>query len=232
MSMAEHRHLCTVIVRFSSGSSDLQLSLPEDTTISALKEQIYQQRADELAGKYLRLICTGRVLQDQLTLRHYNITANDDNSEDAVPHFVHCLATDIAPERSQQQRSDESVVDSAIEPARGFDRLRDAGFSDEDIENLRVQFHRANGTSLDDSENARAIEDSWMDSTAQDAPQETPAFGSKYHMLGGLLMGYFGGVLVLPWLKNSNLFSRQHQMGMMCGLIFNFSFGIVRWLYS
>ncbi|KAJ1943578.1 hypothetical protein EC988_006201 [Linderina pennispora] len=231
MPALEQSQQCTVVIRFSSGSGDLHISLPENTTISALKEQICQQRADELAGKYLRLICAGRVLQDQLTLRHYNITAND-GSEDAVPHFVHCLATDIAPEPSPPQGSDEAVIDGAADPARGFDRLRDAGFSDEDIENLRVQFHRANGTNMDDTENARAIEDSWMDSTAQDAPQETPAFGSMYHMLGGLLMGYFGGVLVLPWLKNSNVFSRQHQMGLLCGIIFNFSFGIVHWLYS
>lgn len=36
-----------------------------------------------------------------------------------------------------------------ITPLMGFDRLREAGFTEEDIRNIRTQFHHLHGTTFD-----------------------------------------------------------------------------------
>lgn len=80
-----------------------------------------------------------------------------------------------------------------ITPLQGFDRLRDAGFSDEDIATMREEFRAAGAASapvdggasspyksgsssvlmflflyIDEDEHARALEDQWMEGlTAQ-----------------------------------------------------------------
>lgn len=50
---------------------------------------------------------------------------------------------------------------------QGFDRLRDANFTEEDIEALRAEFRasRSNGVGAhdDEDEHERAMEDQWME---------------------------------------------------------------------
>ncbi|KAJ1952628.1 hypothetical protein GGI12_006198 [Dipsacomyces acuminosporus] len=229
----EQQQQCSITVRFSSGSSDIEIRIPESSTASELKQQIYEKQP-ELSGKLLRLIYSGRVLQDQLALRHYGIVGGGERC------FVHCLASDIVPEgqaggaheqhQQHPQQQQDGAVPNGAQPARGFDRLRESGFSDEDIQAIRLQFHRVHGTDADDEENAHAIEDSWIDGTAQDTAAEAPIGGSLYQLLGGLLIGYFGGLISLLWIKNTHIFSRQHQIGIVFGVIVNFSFGLIRWL--
>ena len=81
---------------------------------------------------------------------------------------------------------------------RGFDRLRSAGLSEADIELMRAQFHRATASTRsgdvlreqEEQEHARALEDQWIESLAQnDPPQEdSPLFQT---ILEGLLLGFF-----------------------------------------
>jgi hypothetical protein len=57
-------------------------------------------------------------------------------------------------------------------PPTGFDRLREAGFTEEDIRNIRTQFHRLHGTTFEESpsEEARNLEEQWMDNTGETLP--------------------------------------------------------------
>ena len=57
-------------------------------------------------------------------------------------------------------------------PPTGFDRLRESGFTEEDIRNIRTQFHRLHGTSFDSvpTEEARNLEEQWMDNTGETLP--------------------------------------------------------------
>lgn len=76
----------------------------------------------------------------------------------------------------------------------GFDRLRESGFSEEDVRNIRTRFHRMNGTLQADnsgkkllthyyhqannnpcvyeeiSEQAITLEEQWMDNTGETLP--------------------------------------------------------------
>lgn len=61
----------------------------------------------------------------------------------------------------------EAPESTAPQPLRGFDRLREAGFSPDDIANLRVQFHEdgPGDTAIlgDEDPEAQALEDRWME---------------------------------------------------------------------
>jgi hypothetical protein len=62
-------------------------------------------------------------------------------------------------------------------PPTGFDRLRESGFTEEDIRNIRTQFHRLHGTQFEEgpTEEARNLEEQWMDNTGETLPD-----GSKF----------------------------------------------------
>jgi hypothetical protein len=59
-------------------------------------------------------------------------------------------------------------------PPTGFDRLRESGFTEEDIRNIRTQFHRLHGTPFEEegptAEEARNLEEQWMDNTGETLP--------------------------------------------------------------
>ncbi|KAI9310493.1 DUF2407 C-terminal domain-containing protein [Dichotomocladium elegans] len=112
----------------------------------------------------------------------------------------------------------------------GFDRLRDAGFSEEDIREIRLRFHRAHGITADEnSAEARNLEDEWIDNS-----NETLADGSLQgtykEMMWGLLLGFFLGLICLFWFRES-VFTRRHQMGIVAGIFINLSFGILHVYY-
>ena len=82
----------------------------------------------------------------------------------------------------------EAPSTSNSQPLRGFDRLREAGFSPDDIANLRVQFHEdgpGDTAVLDDEDPAaQALEDRWMEglgSRGEDA-------GSRKSVRAGALL--------------------------------------------
>jgi len=63
----------------------------------------------------------------------------------------------------------------------GFDRLREFGFSEEDIQGIRTQFHEEQGEG-DDAEVAlrrREREEEWMNSMASETQEEESKAGKK-----------------------------------------------------
>ncbi|KAI7872128.1 DUF2407 C-terminal domain-containing protein, partial [Spinellus fusiger] len=115
-------------------------------------------------------------------------------------------------------------------PASGFDRLRESGFTEDDIQNIRLQFHRLHGISPQgDNEEARHLEDQWMDTTGDTLPDGTLQ-GTYKEMVWGLMLGFFLGILCLFWFRES-VFSRRHQMGIVAGMMINISFGVLHVYY-
>ncbi|KAF9977251.1 hypothetical protein BGZ65_007474 [Modicella reniformis] len=107
----------------------------------------------------------------------------------------------------------------------GFDRLREAGFSEDEIRSIRRQFHASRGTTTvgengievgpdqdeDASERARRIEEEWIDQHGAETLPEGLE-GSYGEMVWGLMLGFFMGLIVLFWFKEAT-FSRRQQMG-------------------
>eukprot|EP00842_Homolaphlyctis_polyrhiza_P005033 jgi/Hompol1/5530/HPOL_004509-RA len=71
----------------------------------------------------------------------------------------------------------------------GFDRLLEMGMSQEEVANLRAQFHTLRGTPIDDRpENARNAEEEWMDN-----PGNTHR--DDQGIITGLLINFSFGIL-------------------------------------
>ncbi|RKP06107.1 hypothetical protein THASP1DRAFT_18894, partial [Thamnocephalis sphaerospora] len=106
----------------------------------------------------------------------------------------------------------------------GFDRLREAGFSEEDIERLREQFHqwRGNDNALEEDGGAFS---SWLMVYLLRLTMLL-AQGTYKALFYGLVIGFFGGLCPLFWFA-TNTFSRQRQLGLLAGLIINLTFGIL-----
>ncbi|KAG0228455.1 hypothetical protein BGW42_002201 [Actinomortierella wolfii] len=125
-----------------------------------------------------------------------------------------------------ESQENAALLSSAVAPpiATGFDRLRDAGFSEEEIRLIRREFHARrdmenvgeNGIEADQGEDAEArarqIEDEWIDQHGSETLPEGLE-GSYGEMMWGLFIGFFMGIITLFWFKEAT-FTRRQQMGM------------------
>ncbi|KAI7904610.1 uncharacterized protein BX663DRAFT_502962 [Cokeromyces recurvatus] len=154
-----------------SDRQDLILRVSPEDTIHMIKEKI-RQSSSRTENKYIRLIHNGRVLEDAKILKEYGVgkipkTDSKAKLEPPLPVYFHCSLSDYTPKSSNSQNNQPQIT-----PSVGFDRLRESGFSEEDIRNIRAQFHRIHGTSFDEmpSEEARNLEEQWMDNTGETLP--------------------------------------------------------------
>ncbi|KAI8357987.1 DUF2407 C-terminal domain-containing protein [Mortierella sp. GBAus27b] len=149
-------------------------------------------------------------------------------------------------EQEQDESNDEAdgELSPTITPrATGFDRLREAGFNEDEIRSIRRQFHASIGTTTigengievgpdqdeDSRERARRIEEEWIDQHGSETLPEGLE-GSYGEMVWGLMLGFFMGLIVLFWFKEAT-FSRRQQMGIIAGLMINVGFGALHLYY-
>ncbi|KAG1461084.1 hypothetical protein G6F46_001202 [Rhizopus delemar] len=212
-----------------SDRQDLVLNVEPDELISSIKEKIHHS-AGHTNRKYIRLIHNGKVLQDEQTLKSYGIgkitvVNSKAKLEPPSPVYIHCSLSDYIPQSPiASYNSQPQII-----PPTGFDRLRESGFTEEDIQNIRAQFHRLHGTAFDEtdetSEEARNLEEQWMDNTGETLPDGTVQ-GTYKEMMWGLIFGFFLGIICLFWFRES-VFSRRQQMGIIAGMLINISFGVL-----
>ncbi|KAH9080325.1 DUF2407 C-terminal domain-containing protein [Lactarius deliciosus] len=146
-----------LMVRFTEGVQDLLLRLTEHDSVHDVKLKIREARP-QLQRRRLRLIHAGRLLTDSTQLaswlgtleeRQQRAAAKDKDGADssiapampgpAGPWLLQCS---VGPQLSEGDDDDDAQAQEAqIKPLRGFDRLTSAGFSEEDILNIRRQFH-------------------------------------------------------------------------------------------
>ncbi|KAI9307863.1 hypothetical protein BJ944DRAFT_1374 [Cunninghamella echinulata] len=149
---SEHYDSIDIHIRWSDRQDLIIRGSPTDKVIT-LKEKI-KQSSNNLENKRLRLIYNGRVLEDQQTLLDYDIgkiLLKDSKAKipPPPPIFIHCSISEYNTQGSTNNDQPQMT------PPVGFDRLREAGFSEEDIRNIRTQFHRMNGAPVDgDGNNA------------------------------------------------------------------------------
>ncbi|SCV69269.1 BQ2448_2289 [Microbotryum intermedium] len=148
-------------------------------------------------------------------------------AEDDKRVWLHCS---VGEPMDDEEIDSERVQTTQITPLQGFDRLRDAGFSEEEIATMRAEFRRNNSAGGDDDEHARALEDQWMEGlTGQNeaAATESTTEGYWMKMLGGLCVGFFFPFLPFFFFR-THLFSRTTQMAIVLGVVINAGFGIMR----
>ncbi|PWN53671.1 hypothetical protein IE53DRAFT_366141 [Violaceomyces palustris] len=108
----------------------------------------------------------------------------------------------------------EPIVTHGVE--RGFDRLRTAGLTEQEIQEMRQQFYASTGLGLgtsgdilrrqEEEEHARALEEQWIESMGEFEPSSqnldlTSPGGYFQTILEGLLVGFFFIFLPLFLLK-------------------------------
>lgn len=179
-----------LMVRFTEGVQDLVLRLTEHDSVHDVKVKIREARP-QLQRRRLRLIHAGRLLNDSTQLaswlstfeeRQQRAAAKDTDSSMApitpgsaapgpVLWLLHCS---VGPQLSEGEEDEDARAQEAqIKPLRGFDRLSTAGFSEEDILNIRRQFHSRSvadyisaaefPTEEEYEEHARVLEEQWID---------------------------------------------------------------------
>ncbi|GAA98034.1 uncharacterized protein L969DRAFT_46117 [Mixia osmundae IAM 14324] len=160
--------------------------------------------------------------------------------EEIKPLWLHCSVgeeeTEIDAAASTTADATITANTAQIQPLQGFDRLRDAGFSDEDIDRIRNDFReeteaRGERSLGDDEEHARALEDQWMEGLTghDEASASSSSVGSYSTLFKGLLIGFSFPFLPLFFFR-TQIFSKKMQQAVLLGCAFNFAFGILRML--
>ncbi|KAI9598604.1 DUF2407 C-terminal domain-containing protein [Syncephalis fuscata] len=127
--------------------------------------------------------------------------------------------------------------DASIAQLIGFDRLREAGFSEEDIEQLREQFHQLRGTDAatepvndeEDLQARREEEEAWIENNTNTLPDGMPQ-GSYNIMLYGIVVGFFGGLFTII-LCRETLFTQRQKLGIFAGFLINVAIGVLHLFY-
>ncbi|PPR02400.1 hypothetical protein CVT26_011368 [Gymnopilus dilepis] len=273
-----------LVVRFTEGVPDLTVSVNKEDSVKDIKRRIRELRP-ELHNRRLRLIHSGRLLTDGTflyswltSLEERQQRAQSENPElnaglgDVSPvkssaaekpadspsqtTWLHCS---IGPVMSADEIEDDSKAQAAqIQPLRGFDRLASIGFSPEDIENFRRQFHSQSSSNYLDvdfateeeyEEHARALEEQWIDSidNAGSATLSNSSSSNSSSFLQGVLMGFFFPLLPFFFMRTQKpavfwgddteheatsnvIFSRKMSMGLVVGFLVNILFGLWRLL--
>jgi len=172
-------------IRFSSSSlSDLEITIPNVNelplpTVSTLKQQIRFLRPEETHNRRIRLILSGKVLGDHTLLKAILAQKRRRPSVPAIAPsvkgkeidvdrlWIHCSMGEPLTDAEFEEEEREKQTQSTLPLPVGFDRLRSAGFSDDDIASLRAQFQRFHGSRGDeeDSVDVTAMEERWLDET-------------------------------------------------------------------
>ncbi|KAG8901445.1 hypothetical protein FRB99_005303 [Tulasnella sp. 403] len=256
-SSREDPGLRTVTIRFTEGVEDLTLVISDTDTVREVKKKIRLQRTG-LENRRLRLIHSGRLLTDGTYLYGWLKSLEEHQrraqveSEDTST-WLHCS---IGMEGDEE---DTKEPKAQMTPLRGFDRLMNAGFTEEDIATIRRQFRISrglehNGGSLDDDEDehARALEEQWIDNLdggALDPSLDATPDGLYTTLLEGVMTGFFFGFTPFFFMRqarapaffsdefeqiehqSSVLFSKRMQMALVIGLFVNIMIGILKYAY-
>ncbi|KAI0754789.1 DUF2407 ubiquitin-like domain-containing protein [Daedaleopsis nitida] len=257
-------------IRFTEGIPDLTVQVAEKDTVKDVKNSIRLARP-ELEHRRLRLIHSGQLLSDTTQLysriasleqrRLSRNAAEDDHVGDdpdapAPPTWLHCS---VGPQLREGEEEEGRLQTAQLKPLRGFDRLAAAGFSEQDIANIRLQFHtHSAGDFLDHEfedqeefdEHARVLEEQWIDSldggSSASLANAQPAVSSLHN---GIVLGFFFPLMPFFFFRASKpavfwddgssydsmapaVFSRRMQMGIVVGFLLNVLFGLWTYLLS
>lgn len=154
----------------------------------------------------------GRALEDDHTLDHYSILPFS---------YIHCFIVDLISDEQRRRLQTSPETDQV----RGFDRFRYYGFSDSEIQQLRLQFHQNRiisglGTNTDINY-LQNLEEAWINSgnaehnidlTNVDSSssnnlivvqEEETQVGTTEDLFKGIVMGFLLGIIMLLWVRNN-----------------------------
>ncbi|KAL0489044.1 hypothetical protein AKO1_013479 [Acrasis kona] len=255
--------------RFSNGHT-IKTLLTLNTTITQVKQILLklcmqsndaQIRSECQEKPFLRLIYQGKSMQDPMFLSFYNVSDCD---------FIHCAFSKTCPQQRKKalqssrqnrgngapasRRADETDGYESDEqpPVRGFDRLRESGFNEEEVLFFRNQFYASRQNLLQQfqqgsitGDDLRELEEEWMNeddpnsgnqhldpsatdnNTQANLDAQTYLEGNNYHMYAGILLGFFLGFVMLLLLLEK-LVPRRFKYGVLAGISCNICFALIK----
>lgn len=226
--------------------------IPSDIDYKWLRRNIRSLRSQQCSDKSLKFLKNGVYItesQFRVSLLRY-LNSNDSNND---PFFIHCMVG--IESLSPSELINEDLRDDALggtnqnnngsEPmgAIGFDRLRGLGFSDEEINLLRQQFHAAymddeasnnnngDGSSSNrgaDIDRVRELEERWIENDVRDDGADEqfnsiPIGNFKHNvdLLIGITIGFTLGIFSLILIRQDGLFNRRQLMAVYAGIMIN-----------
>lgn len=131
---------------------------------------------------------------------------------------------------------------------RGFDRLHEAGFSQDDIRNLRLQFRSTLGRNrqaedMPSTTEQVVLEDHWLDNnySAETGAVVGPSGAGEgsedesglRDWVVGNFMGFFWPLGAMGWVgrePENGVWTQRQGLAVLCGVFVNLCFGVVRML--
>jgi hypothetical protein len=266
--MADNYLAVQLIIKFSDSSlADLALDIEDvsKVSVSSIRRQIRETVGGKTSNRRLRLIHNGRLLNENINIardvakvsvkgkeisNNHIIGGSSSNSPKRI--YVHCSVGDIldANELLRENELDKKAIVKSTGPElRGFDRLRNAGFTDTDINVLRQQFTSMNGgaaaaaagavdrngtgdpiaiPSAVQEEELTRLEEQWINTGVTEDNAANASGNDHLEDLTGLLIGMFLGVMSLLFLKEGGLFTARQRRFILGGVFINFLFALVR----
>jgi len=152
--------------------------------------------------------------------------------------------------RRRRGRRNNSTTAAPADPSpQGFDRLLSAGFTAEEVADLRMRFQQnlsythTPDTMPSSLAEIRALEDRWLDSGVGDGSAAlmgegdggwgegfAVSDGGLDDMLWGYLTGFFWPLGALVWgFREEGVWSRRRQLAVAMGVVLNAVFGFMKW---
>ena len=133
------------------------------------------------------------------------------------------------------------AIESAIPTPRGFDRLLSAGFTAQEVANLRLQFlniqaHTHTPDDMPSPNTVRSMEDRWLDNSS--SPEGTTVtyddegtVGQLDDIIWGSVVGFFWPLGCMLWVsREEGIWTRRRKMAVVVGMLVNLGLGCVRWM--
>ncbi|ORX52224.1 hypothetical protein BCR36DRAFT_35870 [Piromyces finnis] len=120
----------------------------------------------------------------------------------------------------------ENNSEPQLQQTIGFDRLIGLGLPQEEVDNLRRQFHLLRHTYDMNTEQGRQLEEEWLNAQRGDENQFEI---TQNDFLIGLLIGLFGGLVAIIFRES---ISKKKIFGLYCGVALNIIIGIQRLWFS
>ncbi|KAF5321492.1 hypothetical protein D9619_001507 [Psilocybe cf. subviscida] len=232
----------SLVVRFTEGAPDLTITVDKKDAVRDVKRNIRNARPelhnrrlrlihsgrlltdgvflfDWLAAFEERQQRAGTIISDPLDPAFGGVTTPgaqapvtpvpSSQGKNPSTTWIHCS---VGPEMEPGEEEVDKQQTAQINPLRGFDRLASVGFSREDIDNFRQQFHSqssANYLDLDFAteeeydEHARALEEQWIDNMDGGSSSVlASSSSSSSSVLQGVLLGFFFPLIPFFFLRS------------------------------
>lgn len=135
---------------------------------------------------------------------------------------------------STQTETAIAIPVEQVQDLTGFDRLREIGFSEEDVREARRYFYSVRRAQLQGTESRSELlqlEEEFLGSIPEGQrpqQQQQTEEGTYYDLIGGMLMGFLLGFLMLLVLFEDIQMKGKRKCGILVGIGCNLSFCLLK----